>query len=1131
MEQSRSINVRICLSIVLIMLLVSLTACDPQIDDPPIADSNTFLEFGEIMEEARTFLADRGVTEDDIHSALLQYTVGYNRVTTLINSVIYADFEQTDRALVKRRVDAAIAELDAFNDVCKNLESIGKELETALDELETTYSADKLEAMIRSTRAEEGDTWYARRLIEIMIDPDVSVTFKLEDIARKTGVGMKKLRYIMNQTAEQYRTNIDIVDAEEYDKEIEYLETVRDTAGKVNATLALASPLGAFQAGAAATSTVTTTGANAVGWLAKGKKAMAVVENASAFITFSDGVVNLAVDENDIPPAFKSVAAVNTYVGIALGGVSGFKDISAGEKVVGIVGAATDGTTTYFKIRDGKVEKSEAPLSPDAPATVDLPASEVLDGVLPPGKYAIPDVDIDDWNFPEFDWSDTRWEDYYDDLLIGETLDAFLADLDTSFQDILDAWDPSVNDENLQKITVDTDGLPDFFEDADLGDEFPDAEDLEDDPDPVDFTVQIFAESSSTTVPFTVTLTAVPSEAFLYGQTEFEWNFGDGSDPLEILPGDDDYSSQVVHGYTTVPVDDSFTVSVMATDPRGFTVRHSKTITVGKTLQQLIDTASTTTVSVPAGTFTESIVVRKGLSVVGAGEGSTIIEGTVELEPNTVLKDLTVRGTPTSRGVRNSSYDALWEDQMGIDIDIDHVTIENTPNGYYALWFKDPSEDEELPFTGTITYTTVKNNEYGIFISYLDGKIGDCIVENNKDVNLRIKRTTATSYVGENSIRGSGNYGVSIDELNGSFNNNLVEKNGGGVHIFAMYEGSGVTDNTIQNNPDSEHPENSYSPRGGISVSEMFGGEITSNIIKGNSAQFHGGGLNISNMYPGAVVTQNEIMDNSSQSDGGGVFISNAGYTFDHTGGYSEGTGALFTYNKIIGNSGADGGGLYVHTINNAMIDHNNVNNNESVAEGGGIAMQMVHGLVSNNSINGNLAKTDGGGMYASNVTSTGYVIGNEITDNTVTVVHERSGRGGGLAIPNINGNVSNNTIADNLVDSDIDRGFGGGAHISVLPGGVFEDNTITGNTVDYRGGGVFGSIADGASFKNNTITGNTAANDGGGGYMSRNSTLGYLIKDTNSISGNVLTDPADTSYTDLYSNVSEDRKPIPDPE
>ena len=107
------------------------------------------------------------------------------------------------------------------------------------------------------------DGAYARRLVEMYLDPTYNATFSLQDISRKTGVDMARLRFLCSQVSSEFNAEVDGVDVEQYTKQIEFYETVRDTSGKINATLALATPLGAF---GAATTTATTTAAAATGF-------------------------------------------------------------------------------------------------------------------------------------------------------------------------------------------------------------------------------------------------------------------------------------------------------------------------------------------------------------------------------------------------------------------------------------------------------------------------------------------------------------------------------------------------------------------------------------------------------------------------------------------------------------------------------------------------------------------------------------------------------------------------------------------------------------------------------------------------------------------------------------------------
>ncbi|MDD3997599.1 MAG: right-handed parallel beta-helix repeat-containing protein, partial [Sphaerochaetaceae bacterium] len=1100
------------------ILLFTLLSCNPEIDTPdPEPEPFSLLELGQPMTEARNFLETQGITEDDIHAVLLNYTIGFNRVATLVNSVIYADFEATDRNLLKQRVNAAIAELDAFNAICKDLEEIGTTLDSALDAYYDQFPDEQRKAMSQSSRAEEGDTWYARRLIELMLDYENPVTFDLNDISKRTGVGMKKLHYIMQQTANQLGTQVDIVDYEEYEKEIEYLETVRDTAGNINATLALATPLGAFTAGT--TAAATTTGAHAVGWVTKAKTAYTVVENANAMITFTDGVVNLAVDEKDIPPAFKSVTKYNKYVGIALGGITGFKDVSTGEKIIGIVGAATDTTTTFFDINDGNVKVSETPTRTETPANVN---TDSLQGVLPGGTYKVPNVDISSWEFPEFNWGDEElWEHLYDETLVGEAYDLFMDDLNQRFQDLIDTWDSTVNNDKLQEVLVDTSTLPEFFNLEDPDELFPEPEDVADDPDPAAFTIQVFASASSDTVPTTVTFTVVPSGAFLYGKTEFSWDFGDGSPLYKLEPGDAGYGSVVTHEYTEVPAGSSFTVSVTATDPRGYSASMEKTVSIRKTLQQLIDASTGSTLTIPTGTYTESIKVREGLTLTGSGTASTIIEGSVELEPDTALENLTVLGTVFGKPAIYNSYDVdTWADQISIDIDITDVVVENAPLVDRGIYFSDKwNEDysDKIPYVGIIKNSLIKNcAESGIEIDYFDGEIRENVLENNGYQNIQIGKTTELAKISSNEIRGADSVGIKINDLRGIVWDNLIEDNQTGLQVSNTSQDAEVWENRFLNN----------GPIGAIVIDTMDGGSIHHNTITGNQRfgsyglGTQGGGIQVDTMIAGASIANNTITAN----EGVAVYIRYLGNAAVTTG-YDTVNGSVFA-NNIVQNNVATvvdtiqltGGGVYIEYVYDGGVLGNIFSGNTTTKAGGGLYVDYLYGAVSGNTFTSNTAAERGGGASIGQIKESGTCNGNTFESNEI-VSSTIWGSGGGLYVGTVDGQCNTNEATGNSISTiESSQGRGGGIFISGIQStGSFSDNQITTNSTDYLAGGVcLVNLYSGATFTGNTISGNTAALNAGGCFVNTilntevQNEFDYKISETNSISGNNLTAPTD---------------------
>jgi len=914
--------------LILFAILMLFTSCDPQTKIPD-DKTRTDLMLGPVATEGRAFLAEYGVDESVLHAHLLQFALGYNRVTSLVNSVLFADMEHTSREVVKQRVEAAIVEMESFVTTCKDLEELGTQLETALEAYDEAHPRTVKPS---STREETEDLWYARRLVELMLDHENPVRYDLNDISRKTGVSTKKLLYMMQHATDQLNTQVDVVNAEEYDKEIAYLETVRDTAGTINSTLAFATPLGAFGAGAKAVS-ATATAANTVGWVDKAKKAYTVVENASAMITFTDNVVNIAVDEKNIPPTFKTVAEYNKSLGLLLSAKGSFTGDSAGDKLLAVVGVAGDTVPSFFEVKEDKVVRSTTPLIPGTPTIVDTPD---LGGVLPDGAYLVPDVDsIDQWFTPYFDWGDgEKWEDLFD----GIVDESFITELDTRFQDLIDSWDPDVNNGKRRPVEVDTgnpDGLPDFFEEAD-GD-FPDHGELAKEPEATEFTVGMTIGTSAGVVPFDASFTAILNGAFLYGQTVFTWDFGDGT-TVTVSPGDSGYGAHITHRYTDA-TEPSYTVTLTARDPRGFSATKSSTLKVGHTLQQLIDSyPEYSAIHIPAGTYTENISLQKGCHLKGAGKESTIIEGTVTLAQDTTLEALTVR----YGGIRNSTDEAGWVGQEEISIDIIDVVVDQVDMKSAAIIFSDTWWDDydgRLPYGGTIEGTSVKDN-----------------------------RTI----------------GIDIDILKGTLRDNIVERNTTGIDVGTMTTGASIVGNTVDSNS-----------AWGLNLYEMTGGLIKGNSIVNNDST----GLQIDTVLPGSIITDNTISHNTrSDGNGGGVSMAYLGTDSTESSGGSAGfdisIDARFTNNTISGNHamGATtlkGGGVFIHTMRHATVEGNTIVNNTSDFQGGGIFLQRIHSdsTIGNNTISGNTSGRNGGGCYVGNssydyyLKDTNSIEGNSLTD------------------------------------------------------------------------------------------------------------------------------------------------------
>lgn len=114
------------------------------------------------------------------------------------------------------------------------------------------------------------------------------------------------------------------------------------------------------------------------------------------------------------------------------------------------------------------------------------------------------------------------------------------------------------------------------------------------------------------------------------------------------------------------------------------------------------------------------------------------------------------------------------------------------------------------------------------------------------------------------------------------------------------------------------------------------------------------------------------------------------------------GNGALATIerNKILGNHGYEGAGLYGC---NGIVQNNTVSDNVASGAGGGFA--YCHGIIQNNTVSGNSGYALGGGLYECR----GTIQNNIVSSNRTT--HGYS-RGGGLA--ECSATIQNNTIWGN---------------------------------------------------------------------------------------------------------------------
>ena len=933
-----------CLFLALISLLSLLLVSCPS--DPPVTPGGSsgtdLLTFLPVSPEMEAFITTYDQTVGDY---LFAYVEAYNRVVALSNSVFLADLSVTDRALLSRRLTAAIAETDALLDLCREMEAYAKNtFEPALEAFRQTETYAEYQKKAKSIQAKGEDTWHARRLIEMMLDPEYGTTYSMQDISRRTGVGMSKLFFLLHQTNDHIALNVDIVDEVEYGKEVKYIETVRDTANTVNSTLALVNPVTAIVKGGA-----TATAASAIGWVAKAKTAVTVVENASAVMTFTGNIVNMAVDEKNIPPAFKTATAVNGYLGIVLGGKTGFTGSSTGEKAVAIIGAGNDITTTFFTVQENGVKISKTPILDTTPSEINTASSESAKAILPSGDYNLPDVDFDSWAYPGFDWGDEQlWEDLYDEV---SGLYLQLEAMSEAFDAFVETWDPSVNTAQTKKEQVDSDsGLPDFLDDPTVVD------------DPVndDFSVILTASANKGLIPFPVTFSAKPNNAFVPGSMEFTWDFDDGTDLTTA-------SSSVTHEFTSD--DDYFDVEVRVEDIRGYWATATTRIDVTETLQDIIDYyGENATIHVPGGTYVGTITIPIGTSLIGAGRDSTIIDGRVYLNEDTHLEGFTVKTVSSTNksGIWNVTGDKDYSSLEEFSVEIEDCIIED---GYgLALGFS----PHDIPVTGFIQNNIFRNlDASSVSLDKFNGLFQDNLVTGNLS-SVWIGNPMAGAIIKGNTISDTNGTGLSVNLLEGLVSENTISGNTLGVYAGELASGSVFSLNTIQGNSE-----------GGMQVQTAKGlvrdNMFSANTISATTSE-DGAGLQVEYLEPSGSIQKNTFTGNTilhSSSDGGGLYI------FHLKGSATD--------NRITNNSNAGqfgyGGAIYIAQLfPNGTFSGNTITGNIAASIGGGLYIHALGESFSGNTVSGNQAKTNGGGVYITTVAVSNFVPSPKVKDsNTIS--------------------------------------------------------------------------------------------------------------------------------------------------
>ena len=295
-----------------------------------------------------------------------------------------------------------------------------------------------------------------------------------------------------------------------------------------------------------------------------------------------------------------------------------------------------------------------------------------------------------------------------------------------------------------------------------------------------------------------------------------------------------------------------------------------------------------------------------------------------------------------------------------------------------------------------------------------------------------------------------------------------LTNNGAGVLVEAsgnfIMNGGEISGNSMTGGAGST----AYLGGGGVLCAGTF--TMNNGTICENEAHTGGGVL----LYPEASFTMKngEIINNTVNGYGGGVFAGSTNQI--------PVTGAEFIMEdgRISGNTGVEGGGVYLGTARFGMKG-GDISGNTASQNGGGVYCGIdstIH-LDGGNIIN-NIADQYGGGVYNGN-SSTFTMDKGLISGNEALAAADNKGEGGALGGGVFNYGIF--TMNNGTISNNKSNGHGGGVAITTanktfnLRGG-----NIFGNRAVISGGGVYARISSEFYMYGGKIFENTAATGGG---------------------------------------------------
>lgn len=439
-------------------------------------------------------------------------------------------------------------------------------------------------------------------------------------------------------------------------------------------------------------------------------------------------------------------------------------------------------------------------------------------------------------------------------------------------------------------------------------------------------------------------------------------------------------------------------------------------------IQAAVDDATCDTITIAAGSYEESLVISRDVTLVGAGAANTTLDYSIA----------------TGRALH------IADDSITVAIsDMTITAIFFSGNGGCIY------NEGDLTLTGvTVIGCQATDNGGGIY--------------NEGDLTL-IESTVA----GNMASYGGGVYHApattrdTLTVIDSIIEDNIVASYGGGIYIaqnrtasiadsliqenYAEYGGGGINNSSyatlaisgtqILNNSASETIDHGYG--GGIWNNGALA--ITNTLVQGNSSAFIGGGI-YANYWGTITLNQSQVLNNSATSNGGGIYANDSG---------SSRATTIITGSEISGNTAAWGAGIDNKGV--LSLENSIVSNNVAALSGGGIKNSYTL-VMTNTACTDNTAGQDGGGVYDDGT-------GLWLTDVTLQA-NVATGDGGGLYAADIEAVLERVTLYENAAGDD-----GGGIHQNGVL--TLTNSTLSANTAYDSGGGVYNN----GDFALNSVT------------------------------------------------------------